>query len=472
MNESIHLPRHGMGGGRERLEFAVLHEARGHRRDGPSDALDDRFHVCRTFLRRPQVVDRQRSERTARIRDRVIGRPSEDGRHVAAVRSANDPPSAVDMDLVSTSADRLDGRVSIESTRHGETIERLSIWPRRRHAGIQSNVMRTRSGARYGSRFESRDQIRMGAPLGRVDAGHVGSAGAALPRPGGFHLTSAESLELFSHLKQLRFSFLISWNQNGGVCMLRNALPKTIALLSIVLSGAWSSIARAVDGVVEISQTCATTGGCFAGDSAGFPITITTAGSYRLTGNLDLTGETNPENLTAVDIQSGDVSVDLNGFRITSAEVVGSGIGVFNSTMSNAVAVRNGTVRGMGSDGIRVQGIGAVVENIRAVSNQGTGVSVGAEGLVRDSIALANGNGGIRCLDGGNIIDNVSSRNSMSGITVSKSSRVWGNTARLNSTFGLECIGGGNAAYGANLLFENTTANVSGSCTSLGLNFQ
>ncbi len=40
-----------------------------------------------------------------------------------------------------------------------------------------------------------------------------------------------------------------------------------------------SGPAHAVDGVLEINQACAVNAGCFAGDTAGFPVTITGAGS-------------------------------------------------------------------------------------------------------------------------------------------------------------------------------------------------
>ena len=52
---------------------------------------------------------------------------------------------------------------------------------------------------------------------------------------------------------------------------------------------AFAGPALAVDGVVEINQTCAVNTGCFAGDTPGFPVTITVAGSYRLTSNLSRT---------------------------------------------------------------------------------------------------------------------------------------------------------------------------------------
>jgi hypothetical protein len=45
----------------------------------------------------------------------------------------------------------------------------------------------------------------------------------------------------------------------------------------------------AVDGVIEINQSRALAGGVTPGDAPGFPVTISARGSYRLTGNLDLT---------------------------------------------------------------------------------------------------------------------------------------------------------------------------------------
>ncbi|MDG2051443.1 MAG: hypothetical protein P8M78_14920 [Myxococcota bacterium] len=56
------------------------------------------------------------------------------------------------------------------------------------------------------------------------------------------------------------------------------ALRSRIALLTLGLS----SPALAVDGVLEINQACAVNTGCFSGDAAGLPVTITAAGSYRM----------------------------------------------------------------------------------------------------------------------------------------------------------------------------------------------
>jgi len=81
-------------------------------------------------------------------------------------------------------------------------------------------------------------------------------------------------------------------------------------LLLLALAGP----ALAVDGVLEINQACAVNTGCFAGDTAGYPVTITDAGSYRLTSNVIL-----PDLFTdAIHVSKNDVAIDLNGFTIYS----------------------------------------------------------------------------------------------------------------------------------------------------------
>ncbi len=65
----------------------------------------------------------------------------------------------------------------------------------------------------------------------------------------------------------------------------------------------------AMDGVYEISQVCMVSG-CFPGDAPGFPKTISSPGSYRLTGNF-----TGPDtDTTAIKITVDEVTLDLNGF--------------------------------------------------------------------------------------------------------------------------------------------------------------
>lgn len=72
----------------------------------------------------------------------------------------------------------------------------------------------------------------------------------------------------------------------------------------------------------EISQACAVNTGCFAGDTAGFPVTIAVSGSYRLTTDLVNTNA----NVHGIRVAADYVTIDLNGFRV-AGPVTCSGVG-------------------------------------------------------------------------------------------------------------------------------------------------
>jgi len=72
-----------------------------------------------------------------------------------------------------------------------------------------------------------------------------------------------------------------------------------------------SAPALAVDGALEINQTCAVQTGRFAPNAGGFPLLIANPGSYRLTNNLTL-----PENTIGILVNADDVTIDLNGFAV------------------------------------------------------------------------------------------------------------------------------------------------------------
>src|SRR5437588_2480577 len=91
----------------------------------------------------------------------------------------------------------------------------------------------------------------------------------------------------------------------------------------------------AVDGVILIDQNRALAGNVTPGDAPGFPVTISVAGSYRLSGNLTVPDA----NTTAIEVTADSVTIDLNGFSIigptvctgspvTSCSPVGQGRGV------------------------------------------------------------------------------------------------------------------------------------------------
>ncbi len=93
--------------------------------------------------------------------------------------------------------------------------------------------------------------------------------------------------------------------------------------------------------------------------------------SFVLTSNLDVRVDAagnpvaNAQNVTAIVISAENVTVDLNGFAILGPTVcirtpIGTpvsicsptGIGIGISCTAGAATLRNGTIRGMGNDGI------------------------------------------------------------------------------------------------------------------------
>lgn len=194
---------------------------------------------------------------------------------------------------------------------------------------------------------------------------------------------------------------MIESNQSG--LFVRVTRQLVLPLLMLACAGA----SMASDGVLEINQTCAINTGCFAGDSPGLPVQITEGGSYRLTGNLTLSGAGSPASM--VSITANNVTFDLNGFSIRCAGAGGgscSGSTAGIAGTASHVTVRNGTVVDMPGEGIDLQGNALRAIEIQALGNDGNGIELGtftsglgsgfyAGILVESSVASANGGDGI-----------------------------------------------------------------------------
>ena len=236
--------------------------------------------------------------------------------------------------------------------------------------------------------------------------------------------------------------------------------------LALTLCVALPGAASAVDGVLEISETCAVNTGCFAGDAAGYPVTISDTGSYRLTSDLLI-----PDvNTTAISVEANDVSIDLNGFSIVQSSCVGAstascvsgsgtGSGVDATVPHEATMVHNGSIVGMGDDGVDLNAQSRV-ENLHVRWNAGDGIDVVAGSEVSGCLAFENtgrgiyGSGGVTIsnntvrdnggngIDGGVsgslILENISNSNGGDGIVTSGTSYVRENIVRSNIGFGLD----------------------------------
>jgi hypothetical protein len=212
----------------------------------------------------------------------------------------------------------------------------------------------------------------------------------------------------------------------------RSALIAAMGGAMVALAGA--SPVRGSDGVIEISQSQIAAG-------SGFPYTITQPGSYLLTSNLVVSDE----NTTAIQIYASDVTVDLNGFAIkgptvctggggngTSCAPTGIGRGIYSSGSYESVTVRNGIVRGMGSNGVRVSSGRSRVENLIVISNGGAGVHTGWSATVWSCVISLNrtwglGLGAYSLLHESSIVDNGTTGVTGSGFATIRNSSITGN---------------------------------------------
>jgi hypothetical protein len=193
------------------------------------------------------------------------------------------------------------------------------------------------------------------------------------------------------------------------------------------------------DGVISIDQARAEAGNVTQGDTPGFPVTISQPGSYRLAGNLVV----GSPNTTAIEVTADNVTLDLNGFSIIGATSCsgeptvcypsGTGDGVRYSPANRkaGLSVRNGTIRGMGGNGIAGHpwSMGYTIERMKVIGNAGWGIGV-AGAVITDNVVMRNGQHGI----GGNAL------------------QVTGNTLLHNGGGGLMLVRSG---YGNNTLYGN-----------------
>jgi hypothetical protein len=158
-----------------------------------------------------------------------------------------------------------------------------------------------------------------------------------------------------------------------------------LVLLSLVAESAQAQEFR-------ISQDCAMVG-CMPGDLPGLPVQITQPGHYRLVGDLLL--EANDGFALYVGAPGGAVTIDLGGYTIRGAHAcvggtppMGGGAPVtecsFTETNGGAIRVdavseltiRNGTIRGIRSQGISVSAGNLVLIEDMLITENGSGITV------------------------------------------------------------------------------------------------
>lgn len=229
--------------------------------------------------------------------------------------------------------------------------------------------------------------------------------------------------------------------------------------LAGLLVGGLIVSAGSLSAQVSINQAKADSGGVTSGDNAGFPVTISSRGSYKLTSNLRV----RTPGVDAIEITKDNVTLDLNGFAIIGPGGGGFGAGV--NTLRTQVTVVNGSVLGM-AYGLFVNGTLCRIENVSVAQNSLAGIAVGegcvvsrnrsqgnGSGFLMFSPALLTGNTAIWNIGagiaegsiyngGGSIVNNVIDGNGGVGLSLNTATGYSQNVLSNNNSGGAQVTGG------------------------------
>jgi hypothetical protein len=243
----------------------------------------------------------------------------------------------------------------------------------------------------------------------------------------------------------------------------RAAARPSFAFASIIVLGvALASPAVASDGVIEINQAKVIKAG-------GFPFTISKSGSYRLSSDLDVRSFPSPENVTAISVTTDDVTVDLNGFAIigpssctasgtptnVTCSVRGTGDGISVTYGKANITVRNGSIHGLGNEGVDAAGgENMLVDELKVYSMGGPGIDIGTGIVSRCTVKLCF-NSGIGVDGYGMVTGNVVGYNGSNGIFMASGTASY-NISQSNGGNGIQ-----NTATGV-VGFNSLTNNFAG----------
>ncbi len=185
---------------------------------------------------------------------------------------------------------------------------------------------------------------------------------------------------------------------------------------------------------------------------------ITQPGEYYLSSNLNAT------NWCCIYIIAEGVTLDLNGFSISSPQ--SKYVGIVISSVASKCTIKNGSIQGFefgvscsssscsfknlilsecSTKGL-ISGTAAQIINCRALNNEGIGIYVGKNSHIENCIAEENEDYGILLLEGGTILNCIAINNA-------KGISVYGKPAIVKHCISVENDGTG-LSCGANTIIE------------------
>lgn len=139
---------------------------------------------------------------------------------------------------------------------------------------------------------------------------------------------------------------------------------------------------------------------------------ISQPGSYYLTTNIvGVSGK------SGIDINTNNVTLNLNGFTVQGVSGTGHGI---MSTQPNVV-VQNGQITGWGGDGVNdtvSSGASRIFEGLTISGNSSDGISTGSGVIIRNCVIQGNGSFGIYGGGASRVSGCIVNGNSGGGITI------------------------------------------------------
>ncbi|NUQ67479.1 MAG: right-handed parallel beta-helix repeat-containing protein [Phycisphaerales bacterium] len=184
---------------------------------------------------------------------------------------------------------------------------------------------------------------------------------------------------------------------------------------------------------------------------------ISSSGSYYATGSVTIFGAR-----AYLEIAASNVTVDLNGFRISGS--AGTIDGIFIAPGVTNVRIRNGSVVFFSQDGIDLTGVtGCVVEDVTVSNCSGTGIRAGQGTLLTRCIANNNGGEGFNLPSAAVATECTARANSTYGFFGSGAAQITHCGAHANGNSGIyvttgslvsDCTASSNGSYGIGMVLN------------------
>jgi hypothetical protein len=243
--------------------------------------------------------------------------------------------------------------------------------------------------------------------------------------------------------------------------MFRNSVSKSSLATALLAVAALTATPAFAIGETEITHGKALAGNVTAGDTAGYPVTLSRGGAYELGSDLLVT-----DGNMGILVTAPGVTIDLNGFTLhgrTGASIRGThGIA---GTRENVV-VRNGSIVNFRFHGIVAKDMWAV-ENVRLLFNGLDGVLAGHFLRVENSLMYRNGHNGATSINWATLHDSTVVGNVNDGFVCDNHCLVEGNMIAANEGDG---VSASLATILGNTINGNGGVGIKGSASGYGNN--